>query len=95
MNKKEFKLKWPNKIINTVSGYSIERTDRTTLRYKNDIDLYSIEVEPGDGLAVYKDTVLKVLPSGQTEKVTEEEKSKILLNVVAAFEFWKEKIIVL
>lgn len=85
----KFKRILPNEIKSN-SGFSIRRSDRFWLEYKEDKKVMLIGVEPGiKDLAIYISSVKKWEPPFQNEVITDEDKEKIIKNVKDAFEFAK------
>jgi hypothetical protein len=53
-----FRYTGPNNVISD-AGFSVRRTSRTELLYQENEFFLSIEVEPGEGLAVYLSAAAK------------------------------------
>ena len=85
-----FKKTWPNG-VKSDSGVSIRRTDRFELEYKEHERTLVVEVEPGDGLAVYTSTIKQWKPPHDSETISQEDKHRIINNIKAAMDFaeWK------
>jgi hypothetical protein len=73
--------------VESSDGYSVRRTRRMSLTYREGDKEMEIEVEPGDGLAVYSQTIRQWRPPHDQETVTEADRDRILSHVVEAFRF--------
>jgi hypothetical protein len=68
-------------------GFSVRRVSRTALEYRCGIRQLEIEVEPGDGLAVYGPSVRAWLPPHQAEVLSTDERVQVLSRVSEALRF--------
>jgi hypothetical protein len=64
------------------------------LRYEEDGRSLFIEVEAGDGLAVYAQTISGWDPPHHGEKISADKKTEILQNVGAALEYMNVKYVI-
>ena len=72
-----------NEVISD-KGFSVKRTERFELKYSQGSKFIAIEVEPGDGLAIYKQSI-KNWNNG--EQVLQEDIPLILQRVSEALDF--------
>jgi hypothetical protein len=69
------------------TGFRVERTGRMELRYTERGRSLVIEVEPGDGLAVYQSTIRGWQPPHDAEMLNSADRARVVSNVVAALRF--------
>ena len=75
----------PNE-VQSKDGFSVKRTHRYEVIYCEDGKTLKIEVEPGDGLAIYKES-MEWLPPNQHDFLSDKDKKRILTNISKAFDF--------
>lgn len=76
----------PNSVKSS-DGFSVSRVTRNSIRYTEGSREMDIEVEPGEGLAIYKSSITAWIHEGQREPVLEHEVTRIIKNLCAALEF--------
>ena len=77
----------PNE-VSSAEGFRIKRANRNTLIYIEGNRRIVIEVEPGDGLAIYVSTIRDwILCDGKVLTVTEEERKEIIDRISRAYSF--------
>lgn len=76
----------PNAVKST-DGFSVSRTTRNSIRYTEGQREIDIEVEPGDGLAIYKSSITAWTHGGYREPVLSHEVTRVIENLCAALEF--------
>lgn len=69
--------------------FSVCRVDRDTLRYKEYDHFLDIEVEIGDGLAIYASAIRCWSSPNDSSSISEEKKKEIIERVCAALDFLK------
>lgn len=74
-----FKKIWPNG-VKSDKGFSIRRTDRFELEYKEYGKTLIIEVDPGDDMVVYTSTIKQWKPPNELENITKEDKQRIIIS---------------
>lgn len=70
-------------------GFRVERAGRMELKYTEDNHAITIEVEPGDGLAIYQSSIVSWNPPNENDVLSNEDKQRIIHNVCAALDFLK------
>lgn len=81
-----FKQLGPNSAESS-DGFKVERTGRSELRYTEGARSVIIEVEPGDGLAIYTSSISAWSLGGTTKPIHREEVDRITRNVGEALDF--------
>jgi len=82
-----FKQLGPNEAAST-EGYSIKRAGRFELLYTEGERKISVEVEPGDGLAIYTSSISYwKMNDGSEVEVTSEELEKVVARISKALNF--------
>lgn len=76
----------PNAVISD-EGFSVVRTARTSLEYQSGGHFLTLEVEPGEDLAVYGANIRTLKSAHGTEVVTLPEKNEILRRISQALDF--------
>ena len=88
-----FKKVGPN-AVESSEGYSVKRESRFALEYRIGDKKIVVEVEPGEGLAIYRESITHwETPSG-LERLSAEERERILAHILAALEFLGTKYVV-
>ena len=77
------KLLGPN-WVGSSEGYALRRTGRTSLLYSEGGKELSVEVEPGDGLAIYVQTVVSWRPPHQDEPLRSTDRQRIVARILEA-----------
>lgn len=77
----------PNQVISD-EGYSVKRTKRHELSFAQADKYIFVEVEPGEGLAIYESSISE-WSSG--EKISPDEKKAILEKISRALDFLNTK----
>jgi len=80
--------------VKSDEGFTVSRISRDEIEYKIDNKRLLIEVEPGDGLAIYPSTIEWWETEGDKEYVSKEEKAQILKNICDALDFLKIKYVI-
>ena len=88
-----FKIIGPNEVESDL-GYSVRRADRFLLIYAEGDHVLHIEVEPGDGLAIYSSTLRSWLPPYDNEVVGVREREQILARIVDALHYMGQRTVV-
>src|SRR5262249_46502596 len=70
--------------VESSDGFSVRRTNRSTVVYREGDREARIEVEPGDGLAVYGQTIQGWNPPHDGEPFTAADKQRVLSRVLDA-----------
>jgi len=70
--------------VESSDGYSVRRTDRTSLLYSEGGKDLVVEVEPGDGLAVYVQTITAWRPPHQDAALDKADRHRIVDRILAA-----------
>ncbi len=89
-----FTKRGPN-AVESDEGFAIRRTARYSLEYREGDRKLEVEVEPGDGLAVYGESIRFWDSSTGGEPVTAAEKASILQNIARALDFLGVKNVIL
>lgn len=76
----------PNSAQST-DGFRVERIGRMELKYSEGSRSVTVEVEPGDGLAIYRGTITSWNPPHNDDSLTGEDMARIIRNICAALEF--------
>jgi len=88
-----FKQLGPNSAESS-DGFKVERTGRNELRYSEGVRSVIIEVEPGNGLAIYTSSISTWIIGGATEQIHREDANRIISNVCEALDFLKTPYVV-
>jgi hypothetical protein len=75
-------------------GFMVSRISRDELEYKIGSKRLLVEVEPGDGLAIYPSTIVWWETEGEKEYVSKRQKAKIIKNICDALDFLKIKYVI-
>lgn len=81
-----FKQLGPNSAQSS-EGFKVERTGRTDLKYSEGVRSIIIEVEPGDGLAIYTSSIVAWTVGDIPEPIHREDADRIIRNVCEALDF--------
>jgi hypothetical protein len=73
--------------VESSEGYSVRRAGRMSLIYREGDKEVEIEVEPGDGLAVYSQTIREWRPPHHEEALSEGDRERVLTRVAEALRF--------
>ncbi len=73
--------------VESDEGFSVKRTTRHSLEYRTQGKSLVIEVEPGDGLAIYRNSIGWWQAGQSSDPVTNEERESILVNISRALSF--------
>lgn len=76
----------PNSVQSS-DGFKVERTGRNYLKYSEAIRSVIIEVEPGDGLAIYTASILVWATESGSEPISSEDVDRVIKNVCQALDF--------
>ncbi len=68
-------------------GFRVERTGRNHLKYSEGARSILIEVEPGDGLAIYASSISGWGGGSEGEPVKQPDMERIIKNVCQALDF--------
>ncbi len=85
-----FKKVGPNE-VESDEGFSVKRTARHSLEYRAQGKSVVVEVEPGDGLAVYRASIGAWQAGQSSGPVTKEERESMLVNISRALTFLRIK----
>jgi hypothetical protein len=69
------------------NGFKVERTGRDHLKYSEGDRFIVIDVEPGDGLAIYTSSISTWSGGSEAEPVKQPEIDRIIKNVCQALDF--------
>jgi hypothetical protein len=70
--------------VESSDGYTVRRTNRTELIYTEGERTVVVEVEPGDGLAVYAQTIKEWKEPFEDEPLTAADRERILSRIMEA-----------
>jgi hypothetical protein len=73
--------------VQASNGFKVERTGRNQLKYSEAQGYVLIEVEPGDGLAVYLASISHWIVGNEKVWIDPKERESIARNVERALEF--------
>ncbi|HRZ46161.1 MAG TPA: Imm74 family immunity protein, partial [Candidatus Paceibacterota bacterium] len=68
-------------------GFRVERTGRMELKYTEADRNLVVEVEPGEGLAIYRSSISGWNPPNESEALTDDDRQRIVRNICAALDF--------
>lgn len=68
-------------------GFRVERVGRMELRYTEGSHSLVVEVEPGEGLAVYASSISVWDPPNERDVLDNSDRRRIVRNLCAALEF--------
>jgi hypothetical protein len=71
----------------STDGFRVERTGRMELKYTEGNHVLTVEVEPGDGLAIYRSSIRAWNSPNENDDFTDEDKQRIIHNICAALDF--------
>jgi len=83
----------PNAAQST-EGFKVERTGRNHLKYSESNRSILIDVEPGDGLAIYTSSISVWSGGSEAERVNKMDIERIIKNVCEALDFLKTPYVV-
>lgn len=73
--------------VQSLEGFRVERTGRMELKYTEGNRSLLVEVEPGDGLAIYRSSISGWNPPNEGDAISNEERQRIVRNICAALDF--------
>ena len=68
-------------------GFEVVRTGRMQLKYREGSRSLTVEVEPGDGLAIYRGSVVGWDAPHEDRGLTPDQKHRIVERICAALDF--------
>ncbi len=68
-------------------GFRVERTGRMELKYTEFGRSLVVEVEPGEGLAIYRNSITGWNSPNESDVLTDNERQRIIQNIAAALDF--------
>ena len=81
-----FKILGPNSAESS-DGFKVERIGRNEIKYTEGVRSVIVEVEPGDGLAIYTSSITAWTVGGTAEPIHREDADRIIKNVCEALDF--------
>lgn len=80
--------------VKSDEGFTVSRISRDDIEYKIGSKRLLVQVEPGEGLAIYPSTIEWWETEGDKEYISKEEKAQIIKNICDALTFLKIKYVV-
>jgi len=80
--------------VKSDEGFTVSIVKRYELEYKTENKRVLIEIEGGDGLAVYESSIEWWETEGEKEYISKRQKTKIIKNICAALDFLKIKYVI-
>jgi hypothetical protein len=81
-----FKKIGPN-AAESSEGFQVERSGRAEIRYSQGELKFKLEVEPGNALAIYTNSIVGWEDSDEPVALTPDQRERVLQNISAALEF--------
>ena len=78
----------PNSVQSS-DGFCVERTGRMDMKYTEGSRSLTVEVESGDGLAIYRSSIVGWNPPNENDDLTGDDKQRIIHNICVALDFLK------
>ncbi len=73
--------------VESTDGYTVSRTQRFEVVYTEGDRSAAVEVEPGDGLAIYSQTLTSWRPPHEDEPMTAADRKRIMERILEAYRF--------